>query len=79
MNVHISFVLVYMLVWCSLHVTHGDHKDNMCVLHTNFSCSCVQTHKFLKKYSSRVTKHTRVTHLRAELHVLYLQEFVHLS
>ena len=36
------------LVWCSLQVTCGDHEDNVHVLNTKFSCSCVQTHEFLK-------------------------------
>ena len=36
------------LMWYSLQVTCGDHKDNVRVLHTKFSCSCVQTHEFLK-------------------------------
>ena len=35
-------------MWCSLHVTCGDNKDNVRTLHTNFLCSCVQTHEFLK-------------------------------
>ena len=36
-------------MWCSLHVTCGDRdEDNVCALHANFLCSCVQTRKFLK-------------------------------
>ena len=36
------------LVWCSLHVTRGNHDDNVQALQTHFSCSCVQTCEFLK-------------------------------
>ena len=37
-----------MLMWCSLHITYGDHDDNVRAPQANFSCSCVQTREFLK-------------------------------
>ena len=64
------------LVWCSLQVTRGDHEDNVRVLHVKFSCSCVQTREFFKKYSSRVTKYTSVGDTRVSSYnraVLYVQ------
>ena len=36
------------LMWCSSHVTRGDHEDNVHVLHAKFSYSCVQTCRCLK-------------------------------
>ena len=36
------------LVWCSLQITRGDHEDNVCVLYSKFSCSCIQTREFFK-------------------------------
>ena len=55
------------LVWCSLQVTHGDHKDNVHVLHAKFTCSYVQTREFFK--NTRVElQNTRVFQIIIELY-----------
>ena len=33
---HTRVLCPSMLVWCSLHVTHGDHEDDVRVLHINY-------------------------------------------
>ena len=37
-----------MLMWCSSHITCGNHEINVCALRAKFLCSCVQTNEFLK-------------------------------
>ena len=65
-NEHAHFLCPSILVWYSLHITHGDHKDkHTCTAHELLMQLCTNM-QGCKKYSDRVTNYTRVTHSHAQ-------------
>ena len=70
------------LVWCGLQVTCSDHENNVHVLHTKFSSSCVHTSFFkntrVELQNTRMLL-TRMFKVRTNLYRMHTQTHGYLS